>query len=435
MSMLFPVYLMATLMQVPSGGRDSMVQDKIQRLVDCLTVEIAEDAKNWDAQQEAKRKVADQLVALGIRDDRVIPLVIPCLRAKNRDARYLAASVLLRTGPKAKGAIPTLIAVLEDKREDKAIREIAGSAVGFQGPEGIPVLAQKLQDSKDVLVRQVVADALGRTRESGPSGIPALIKACADTDSEVRLIAVSSLEQFGKAAIVPLRAALREEPPLVRVYSAEALLRIDVESIPAVVPVLIEGLQNPTGDVRAQAASAWAYVARLVLAHNARPPASREAVSLWTEVAHRAKKIIASLGKDMTDRAIKGLTEALKDSDERVRHGAAEALSAFGPAAAFAVPALTIALGDEAEYVRGYAAMALGYIGSPNAATVKALVKALEDESNEVRLYALYSLGQLGPAAKDAEPHLRKALNDKELALELRAKIVQVLGKITGKKE
>jgi HEAT repeat protein len=385
-----------------------MQMDKIQPLLDCLSAEIPDD-ENWDAATEAQSRAADQLVKLARTDDTVIKRVIPLLKSRTRAARYLSASVLLRIGPKANSAIPTLLQRLEDTNEDEGIRSIAGNALGFMGAEVVPVIKKTLKASKDVYVRRHLVDTLVRTRDYGTGAIALLIDAFKDEDSEVRLIAVSSLEAFQEVSFPFLRDSIGDKDEMTKVYSACILGRFDKKNIALAVPILIRAIQNPDSQIRSSAG--WA----------------------WRELADRHRNMGPTLTRAERDEAVKVLSKALSDSEIKPRIGAAFALASFGPSAKPATDSLIKALSDEHEYVRGYSAMALGRIPDAGDAAVVGLGWMLDDESMEVRYYAIHSLEQIGSAAKSALPMLRKALGRERTDAEFRAKLQQAIKRIEGK--
>lgn len=143
----------------------------------------------------------------------------------------------------------------------------------------------------------------------------------------------------------------------------------------AAVPLLREGLGNPSADVRAAA--------------------------------------ITSLGKigEGDPGAIRGLIEGLGDRDSRIRGLSALALKSIGPKAAPAVGKLSETLDDSVESVRVAAAEALGEIGPAAGPAAHALARKIVDK-NEGRFVfreSMLALGKIGPNAKDALPELREA--------------------------
>jgi HEAT repeat protein len=394
----------------PTEGskRTPMLPDAIQHILDRLSTPIPDD-ENIDAETEARGEIQDQLVELGRQDERVVLRIIPILADKRRTGRYQFASVLLRIGPGAKAAIPALLRILEDKGEQDSIRSMARNALGYMGPDVVPVLGRRLKDSDDAYVRRAIAGALGRTAEFGQSGIPVLVASFLDKDAGVRSNAVESLAAFGARAVPALRDSLRHESMAVRACSAEVLIKADPECAPIVVPALIEASKQPDVAARIHAAKAW------------------------SKLAERGTDLAAVVGELMTRRAVASLADLLNDPEEDVSHNVAYGLGGIGPAAEPAVPALINALSDQSEFVRGYAARTLGSIGPVARPAVMSLVKAAKDESDGVREFTLSALAQIGPEARSALPSLEEMLKEKELDDALRAEVNSVIKSIKAK--
>lgn len=106
-----------------------------------------------------------------------------------------------------------------------------------------------------------------------------------------------------------------------------------------------------------------------------------------------------------------GLAAGVADPDARNRLKAIDVLEKMGPAAAPAAPVLVHALGDDDHFVRWAAARAVGKI-APAAAdrAVPALTNLLSDEDSDVRLAAVRSLGCYGALARRAWPRLVQVL-------------------------
>ena len=342
-----------------------------------------------DENPHVRDPAIDQLVELGLREDRVVPHLISQLTSKNRNCRFWTVSILGRIGPRAETAVPALTRLLEDKDQTDAVRSMAANTLGLVGARGVPALAKQLANADDPFLRRQAASALGRTSLSGDTGIAALIDALADPDVDVRIIAVGSLTQFGKHAIQHLREAVLRRDARTQMYAAEALLRITPEGLRDAAPALIQGLKSDQMEVRTAAAHAWGEI----LPRNVVPLDALE------------KK-----------QAIDALIRSLKDPSPKVRYTVAEALAAFGPDAKGAASLLIALLADKDQYVRGYSAMALGNIGSNSKAAVPALMKAVDymegDEDPGVSNFAVQALGKIGSDVERVVPFLERALKE-----------------------
>jgi len=369
---------------MPAWSGNAM-SDEVKTQLDCLTRDIYEDEEE-DARRAAQSRAADELVELGRRNPDVIDRVIDCLQDDNRNARYWAASILLRIGPDAKNAVPRLVHLLEDKAENEGIRSIAGNALGYMGTDAIPVLGRLLSRSQDAFVRRKAADAFCRHHHNAKHAIPLLLKGTQDADREIRLVTVSSLVAFGQQAVPVLRDALRDEKTNAGLYIAATLVKLDIDSISEVVPILLDGIELSDAFDRAQAA--------------------------WTcgEIAEKYRDLRRILDTVAIERIVKSLRLLLGDEDSRVRSSAASTLGSYGMFAQEAVPDLCQRLSDEDWLVRGWAVRSLGKIKCPSDQVVAALTAAISDDEGEVRGAAVDALGAMGAEAVDAVVALERAL-------------------------
>src|SRR5262249_23707055 len=125
------------------------------------------------------------------------------LRGEDRDARRAASFAIELLGPEAKGAVPALIAALDDPRED--VQEGAVRSLQAIGPDAAPAastLALKLGDRRffynsGLSGSHLAADALTAI---GPSAVPALIEALGSNSEEARDWAAITLGRIGPAA-------------------------------------------------------------------------------------------------------------------------------------------------------------------------------------------------------------------------------------------
>lgn len=116
-------------------------------------------------------------------------------------------------------------------------------------------------------------------------------------------------------------------------------------------PILAEGLDDPTADVRAAATQALVRMGAVAL-----PLLGRAAADPKTVVRDPAILALVALGAP----AVPEFREALASPDHYVRESAATALGGIGPAA---IPALQQAMTDHDRRVKRAAIEALGQIG------------------------------------------------------------------------
>jgi HEAT repeat protein len=102
------------------------------------------------------------------------------------------------------------------------------------------------RESDDERVRQYLALVLGHTRDR--EGVPQLLAALADPDSQTRIYSLWALGSIGdRSAREPLVAALSDSDPGIRKTAAFALGAL---GDPQALPVLEERLSDPATDVR-----------------------------------------------------------------------------------------------------------------------------------------------------------------------------------------
>jgi hypothetical protein len=179
--------------------------------------------------------------------------------------------------------------------------------------------SRKLQDP-----RARGAEMLGKSRSQ--TGIPLLVAALRDPDSQVRSAAATALGNYGpqaESAIPSLIAALDDEDWFVGCQAGEAL-------------GTMRGLQT--------------RVLPPLVAHFSD---NRDLYRRWCAV-----KAIGGLGPEAAP-AVPKLMAQLKADDPNVRSAACETLGSIGPAAVDAIPTLTIALNDPNQWVRKAAKEAL----------------------------------------------------------------------------
>ncbi len=225
-----------------------------------------------------------------------------------------AAHALGLMGPKARRAVPALIAALDSSRSE--VRDAAAWALGNIGPDAeaaVQPLINALQD-KDVGRRRAAAMAMQHV-------LPAV------EDPQMRARAVE-----------PLVRAMKDADPQVRGFAPVALGKIGQ---PALEPLLRIVLEQDT-EVR------WDWVTRSVAAL-----ALREIVGTGNAPASKETSEV------LNEAAVK-LTATLNDHPNPwARALAAEILGEIGPRATSAVPALLNAARDKHDDVRKASVSAL----------------------------------------------------------------------------
>jgi HEAT repeat protein len=355
--------------------------------------------------------------------------VEPLIRALSTAEVWLApriADILTRHGDQA---VDPLIAVLDEPGGEPA-RAWAANVLGEVGAQrAFPALARALADPDDE-VRGKAATALGRLgdrravgfllehllgdpapfvrvriasalgRFGGPEVIHRLVRALGDPAWWVRLRSVEALEQIGSGAEGPLLVALDDPDSEIRVRAAVALERLRV---PDNLVRMIE-----SGDRATEAADTLVKFAgsgtHEFLAQLARHPSPqvRHAVVIAAQRAER---------RDLVDEL---LQIAAGDTEPPLRALAFRTLRSLGLREALP-PALT-GLSDPDQQVRAAAVGIVGDLGGPGVGDL--LRTQATDPDPGVRVAAARALGTLGTSGvhpdllrlmKDPSPMVREA--------------------------
>ena len=200
----------------------------------------------------------------------------------------------------------------------------------------------------------------------GEADIPRAIAALGAAEVQERVDALNDLASLGSAgmpALTEMRKLLDDPDPLVRLYAAAAVARID-SADPRAIPLIVAALSDPSAGTRRLAAQC---VARLG------PPAKSGLTPLLKLVTGpdpdenvRAAAVDA-IGRLRGD-ALPALGELVKLLDDpKLRLTAAESLGRIGPGASAALPKLAAALGDDDATWQWTAARAMVLIGGEGA--------------------------------------------------------------------
>jgi HEAT repeat protein len=230
------------------------------------------------------------------------------LASADPSVRTRAACDLRALGSQAAGAMPRLVALLEDGSpvEASVCGERTWGNGRFRG-------AQETTTPGEQAASALVA--------IGTPAYDPLAKALNGTAWIARTNAAWALGALGNRRAVPLLSrSLGDTEPNVRKRSAWALGALDASEA---VPALVEALKDSDAGVREQAA--WALGAI-----NDRRAVDGLIAALGDAVASVRKQAAWALGAISDSRAVQALMKALKDSDAGVRKQAAWALGAIG---------------------------------------------------------------------------------------------------------
>lgn len=284
-------------------------------------------------------------------------------------------------GVKGAAAVAAFVAALDDDDWSTRWRAVRNLARTKREDAAIqPALRRALADP-DPDVRYAALAGLANRRQLTPEERAAFER---DEDWEVR---VANLEQEGGDHIVRLRRALADPHPAVRRCAFVLLTeREEADRVPW--ERLRDGVRDRNAGVR-MAALNMVAVSR-------------------TSRFDRAEFAAVML-------------EAVKDSHPHVRRDAVEQLGYADPEIEGVVPGIVAALRDPALVVRLAALSSLEQIGEHAAPAVPELIGLLDHAA--MRKYAARALGKIGPKAEAAQPRLVRALEDADRSFRFEAAV------------
>ncbi|HYV34424.1 MAG TPA: HEAT repeat domain-containing protein [Gemmataceae bacterium] len=162
-----------------------------------------------------------------------IDTIIAALKDSNKFIRWAAARTLGKIGPDyhADKTVPALAALM-NPQEDSDVREVTASALRKFGAAAKPALPQliKLLNIGEAEAQEAIIKAI--TAIGGPEttpAIPALIKSLDSRNVNVRKLAAEALGRMGPLAVSAIPALtdhLQDEDATVRIAISDALLNI-----------------------------------------------------------------------------------------------------------------------------------------------------------------------------------------------------------------
>ena len=402
---------------------------------DAMPVLIALFAKE---RTKNRADIADTWAEIGNAAKSAVPLLVESLGDRSPELRLAAARALWKIERRPERVVPTLIAIVESKRNaDKAVgphkpeREStvwepsaqAAELLGRIGPEAhqaVPALIEAMKTPDRILCGCAI-EALGEIGPDARQAIPAIVERLGDHREahqtfgyawEMGSTAWIALGKLGPDAAVGLIPALKHHDKEVRQQAALALKELGPHAAPALA-ALVVSLRDPDEEVRQYATYALGGIGSA--AKSALPAllkAMKDPSSRVREAVVDALPLIAPKSPEV----VAALIEALKDSDETVQAYAAMSLGKLSAAARPAVALMASMLSSDKEYLtRGHPVMSqrlsdciasvLGDLGPVAKEAVPALVEAAS-KTRDINWQAIPAIGKIGPEAKAAVPFL-----------------------------
>ena len=347
-----------------------------QKAIDVLLLEM-------NSKESVRRRKACQFVGfVRLSQPRVVAALGAALGAKERKVQLAAADAIWTSGPRARKAVPELIALLE-----------SGDGWGKVTPFMTIALPERVN---------LPLLALGEMGDDARPAVPVIVRLLKGADEETQLALLGCLGKLGasaKESAGDVRRYLGKETPRVRLRAAVALL-----------------CMNPGEEKAIEVVSAALKGDDL----EKRGMALEDLARLGPKVKALVPHLVALLDKN----------------ENRHFREAAWAISRMGPTAAAAVPALARHLSAENNdhIVPAYAAQALAAIGKPalpallealrvgkprppiegekEDANRSALERGLDEPGFMGRLEAAKALSEFRDDKAKVVPVLLKALND-----------------------
>ncbi len=312
------------------------------------------------------------------------------LYSADASERATAARSLGKMGRAARGAVPHLVAVLDDRASAALKPEMRGTNVHSQAAAALLALAEHIKP--------------------GDPAAATLAEALQSWDGDVRLAALAALERTGDARAAELLLAAFDDPwPQVRQLAAEAAgRRKDAKAI----PFLIDKLDDK--QVRTAATAALAKIGK---------PATEPLLhALDGADTEQTCAILETLGRIKDPRAVKPLCRMLGDKDTRIRRAAIASLGTIGGDRAAAALAALVKQKDASFDDRSAALSALTGMEPPEPA---ALISVFEIDHRQFEYGAAAALARIGRPA--IEPLVAAAGRDEWT---VRRGVAEAIGKL-----
>jgi len=302
---------------------------------------------------------------------------------------------------------------------------------GFTGVERAGVMARFAIRDRDLASAKAFGEFSLQERKAASAAFefpmaalaPEVVDALAkfeDSDSGVRLEAVSTLGQLDAASLAPhapaLVAMLKDSVSYVRKAAVSTLAKLDAATLAQHAPALVARLEDSDSDVRMAAVSTLGLLDAATLARHA-PAIVARLEDSDSGVRSAAVSTLGLLDAATLAQHAPAILARLKHSDSDVREAAVSTLGQLDAATlARHAPAILARLEDSDSGVRKAAVSTLGLLDAATLAQhVPAILARLEHSDWGVRAAAVSTLGLLDAATlAQHAPAILARLEDSE---------------------
>lgn len=248
-----------------------------------------------DTDERGVRHAAAQAIVQLQPDSAVmLPAVMAAVETSTPEVLVESVQALASVG---RDAVPGLSKMLRHEKIRPVVAHVLGM-LGNKASGAVPTMIELLPESKDEAQTELLM-ALGKMGEGAAPAVPSIAAALEDEEEDVRYAAIYALAQIGPAARDAKRSivkAMAIEDPVFQTLCASALVKIDPqgsETAKEVLPFLQKATDHEQAMVRIEAADTLAIMKKL--AKPALPALKKMAVDKDPHVSSAAKDAIKAI--------------------------------------------------------------------------------------------------------------------------------------------
>lgn len=334
---------------------------------------------------QVRISAAETLATIGLPVESAVPALTAGLSDPFADGRQAMAACLAHIGAAAEPAVPALLPLLADREE--RVRDAAAAALEKIGPKAVPALIELVQ-TRDVRRLKAWSQSMVDVFQWHPSSTADLLAAeprkifmnlswaaydIMEKRSSLEAAQITALQVLGKlgpaaqAAVPALSKAMADPNPEIRSAASQALGQIGPPARSAL-PGLIQLFGDGSESVREAATKALGKIDP----NWASDPVAADSIAILAgqlgstgRPAENAVDTLAAIGAA----AVPVLIDVMESGDRIAQENAAKALSQIGAGAKAAIPALTRAMQKSHPWVQAEAAKALAKINDPTSSS------------------------------------------------------------------